>query len=136
MMRKICIVYSGKSALELCFETPKQHVKPTECFIVQRLLRWFHHTDRKHCAFCLTCGDKALGRRANDLTKIAGNFEKTSITSLLRIDLNIHKTRQQTIQINMSNAERTQGNYKNLRITKKKNSHICTAINIFQLHCR
>ena len=64
----------NKSALELCFETPKQRVKPAKCFIVYRLLRWFHHTDGKHCAFCLTYGDKALGRRANDLTKIAGNF--------------------------------------------------------------
>ena len=26
-------------------------------------------------AFCLTCGDKALGRKANAVTKIAGNFE-------------------------------------------------------------
>ena len=39
------------------------------------------------------------------------------------------------MQINMSNVERTQVNYKNLRITKK-NSHICSAINLFQLHCR
>ena len=69
-----CIVYSGKSTLELCFETPKQRVKAAKCFILYRFLRWFHHTDGKHCAFCLTCGDKALGRRANDLTKIAGNF--------------------------------------------------------------
>ena len=74
MIRKICIVYSGKSALELCFETPKQRAKPAKCFIVCRLLRWFHLTDGKHCTFCLTCGDKALGRRANDLTKIVGNF--------------------------------------------------------------
>ena len=36
----------------------------------------------------------------------------------------------------MSNVERTQANYKNLRIMKKKNSHICSAINLFQLHCR
>ena len=74
MIWKICIVYSGKSALELCFETPKQRAKPSKCFLVYRLLRWFHLTDGKHCAFCLTCGDKALGSRANDLTKIVGNF--------------------------------------------------------------
>ena len=74
MVRKICIVSSGKSALELCFETPKQRAKPSKCFLVYRLLRWFHLTDGKHRAFCLTCGDKALGSRANDLTKIAGNF--------------------------------------------------------------
>ena len=30
----ICIVYSGKSALELCFKTPKERVKPAKCFIV------------------------------------------------------------------------------------------------------
>ena len=74
MIRKICIVYSGKNALELCFETPKHRVKPAKCFIVYRLLRWFYHTDGKHCTFCLTYGDKALGRRADDLTKIARNF--------------------------------------------------------------
>ena len=74
MIRKICIVYSGKSALELCFETPKQRAKLSKCFLVYILLRWFHLTDAKHCAFCLTCGDKALGSRANDLTKIVGNF--------------------------------------------------------------
>ena len=119
MIRKICIVYSGKSALELCFETPKQRAKPAKCFIVYRLLRWFHLTAGKHRAFCLTCGDKALGRRANDLTKITGNLEIIS-----------------TIQINMSNVEGTQANYKNLRITKKKISHICSAINLFQLHSR
>ena len=132
MIRKICIVYSDKSALELCFETPKQRAKPAKCFIVYRLLRWFHLTDGKHCTFCLTCGDKALGRRANkNSRKFRNNFEP-----LLRIDLNFLKTRQQTIQINMSNVERTRANYKNLRITKKKNSHICGAINLFQLHCR
>ena len=71
-------MYSGKSALELCFKTPKERVKPAKCFIVYRLFRWFHRTDGKRCGFCLTCGDKALGRRANDLTKIAGNFEVIS----------------------------------------------------------
>ena len=74
MIRKICIVCSGKSALELCFETPKERAKPAKCFIVYRLLRWFHLTDEKHCTFCLTCGDKALRRGANDLTKIVENI--------------------------------------------------------------
>ena len=35
----MCIVYSGKSAFELCFKTPKERVKPAKCFIVYRLLR-------------------------------------------------------------------------------------------------
>ena len=37
--KEICIVYSGKGALELCFKTPKEHMKPAKCFIVYRLLR-------------------------------------------------------------------------------------------------
>ena len=93
---KICIVYSGKSALELCFKTPKQHVKPAKYFIVYRLLRWFHHTDGTHFfAFCLTCGDKALGRRANDLTIIAGNFAIISSHYYVLISIFIRKDSRQ-----------------------------------------
>ena len=69
-----CIVYSGKSAPKLCFKTPTECVKPAKCFVVHKLSGWFYHTDGKSCALCLTCGDEAVGRRANDFTRI-GTFE-------------------------------------------------------------
>ena len=71
------IVYSGKSAPKLCFKTPTECVKPTKCFIVHKLSGWFYHTDGKSYAICLTCGDEAVGRRANDFTRI-GTFEIVS----------------------------------------------------------
>ena len=120
-----------------CWLTNLFNLSLQQFYLAQENLKQSVHyeTFNRHCAFCLTCGNKALGRRANDLTKnrrkFCNNFEP-----LLPIDLNFLKTRQQTIQVNISNVERTQVNYKNLRITKKKNSHICSAINLFQLHCR
>ena len=65
-----CIVYSGKSAPKLCFKTPTECVKPAKCFIVHKLSGWFYQTDGKSCALCLTCGDEAVGRRANDFIRI------------------------------------------------------------------
>ena len=41
---------------------------------MHKLSGWFYHTDGKSCALCLTCGDEAVGRRANDFTRI-GTFE-------------------------------------------------------------
>ena len=69
-----CIVYSGKNAPKLCFKTPTVCVKPAKCFIVHKLSGSFYHTDGTSCALCLTCGDEAVGRRANDFTRI-GTFE-------------------------------------------------------------
>ena len=69
-----CIVYSRKGAPKLWFKTPTVCVMPTKCFIVHKLSGWFSHTDGKSCALCLTCGDEAVGRRANDFTRI-GTFE-------------------------------------------------------------
>ena len=67
-----CIVYSGKSAPKLCFKTPTECVKPAKCFIVHKLSGCFYQ--KKRCALCLTCGAEAVGRRADDFTRI-GTFE-------------------------------------------------------------
>ena len=69
-----CIIYSGKSAPKLCFKTPTECVKPAKCFIVHKLWGLFYHKDGTSCDLCLTCGDEAVGRRANDFTRI-GTFE-------------------------------------------------------------
>ena len=66
------IVYSGKSAPKLCFKTHTECVKPAKCFIVHKLSGWFYQTDGKSYALGLT--DEAVGRRANDFTRI-GTFE-------------------------------------------------------------
>ena len=65
------IVYSGKSAPEMCFKTPTECVKQAKCFILHKLSGWIYHKDGKRRAFCLTCGDKAVGRKLNGFTRTA-----------------------------------------------------------------
>ena len=43
---------------------------------MHKLSGWFYQTDGKSCALCLTCGDEAVGRRANDFTRIGKKKKK------------------------------------------------------------
>ena len=96
-----------------------------KCFIVQKLSGWFYHTDGKRCGFCLTCGNKPLEIRTNDFTRIV-TFEIILSHFCLFIWLCLRQDSKQFNKLWVTN-------FKKLCMTKK--SHICSGINLFELHC-
>ena len=61
---------------------------------MHKLSGWFYHADGKSCALCLTCGDEAVGRRANDFTRI-GTFEIISSHYYVLIERCLRQDRRQ-----------------------------------------